>query len=207
MALRQTLARPLVAGIALPSLLASIGVAGVAASSTASAATCATDATWTTQPKTILVYRKALNRVERVDFRYYVKNVLPNEWIASWPTESLHAGAHAVKTFAWHKTLTSTKKAPNGQCYHVADTTADQVYKPGSALAATSKAVDDTWNERLLKGGKVFSAHYCAVAYQCTYWVDGQWLSQYGSRDMARQPGMTHAKILTKYYAGATVTR
>ena len=32
-------------------------------------------------PTTILVYRVSRDRVDRVTFKTYVKNVLPNEWI------------------------------------------------------------------------------------------------------------------------------
>src|SRR3990172_12989059 len=36
-----------------------------------------------------------------VDFKDYVKHVLPNEWISSWPREALRAGAMAAKMYAW----------------------------------------------------------------------------------------------------------
>ena len=49
-------------------------------------------------PTTILVYRVSRDRVDRVAFKTYVKNVLPNEWISSWPSASLGAGAMAVKS-------------------------------------------------------------------------------------------------------------
>src|SRR5512139_1230396 len=58
---------------------------------------CKTDGTNTKPPTKILVYRESLGRVDSVPFKTYVKNVLPNEWIASWPKESLRAGAVAVK--------------------------------------------------------------------------------------------------------------
>ncbi len=39
--------------------------------------------------------------VQVVDFKDYVKHVLPNEWISSWPGEALRAGAMAAKMYAW----------------------------------------------------------------------------------------------------------
>ena len=188
----------------LPALVATTGVA-VAQAPSASAAVCASDATNTRMPSTILVYRTAQHRVERVNFKTYVKNVLPNEWIPSWPMESLHSGALAVKTFAWYRVLHSTKRTASGQCFHVVDSTGDQVYRPGSATARTNLAVDQTWNERMSRNGAIFSAHYCATAYGCTYWRNGDWLSQYGTRDMGRLPGVTHAQILKRYYSGIVV--
>ncbi|WP_217920141.1 peptidase inhibitor family I36 protein [Actinomadura sp. BRA 177] len=98
-----------------------------------SATGCKTDGTNSKLPTTILVYRVSLNRVDRVSFKTYVKNVLPNEWITSWPSESLKAGAMAVKSYGWYWALHSTRKTSDGRCFDVYDTTSSQVYKPGSA--------------------------------------------------------------------------
>ncbi|MEU3454927.1 peptidase inhibitor family I36 protein [Micromonospora sp. NPDC006766] len=101
---------------------------------------CSTDGTNSKLPSTILVYRVSLGRVDRIDFKTYVKNVLPNEWITSWPKASLEAGAEAVKSYGWYWALHSTQKTSSGQCYDVRDDTGDQVYKPASAVASTSAA-------------------------------------------------------------------
>jgi hypothetical protein len=166
---------------------------------------CRTDGTETRLPSTILVYRVKLGRVDRVDFRTYVKNVLPNEWIPSWPRESLKAGAMSTKSYAWYWALHSTRKTPAGHCYDVRDDTGDQVYKPGSALPATSAAVDATWGSRLSRSGNVLQAHYCSTTTACGAWVDGNWLSQYGSADLARN-GAGYATILRHYYRDARVS-
>ncbi|NUR83095.1 MAG: hypothetical protein HOY71_03300 [Nonomuraea sp.] len=162
---------------------------------------CKTDGTDTRLPTTILVYRKSLNRVERVDFRTYVKNVLPNEWVASWPAESLRAGAVAVKNFGWYWAMHSNRKTSGGQCFDVYDHTASQMYKPGSATAVTNAAVDATWGVRLTRNGKIFRAQYCSTTTRCGNWVDGDWMSQKGSRDKARA-GWSYARILRYYYTG-----
>ncbi|MEV0616663.1 SpoIID/LytB domain-containing protein [Nonomuraea sp. NPDC050404] len=166
-----------------------------------SPAGCKTDGTDTKLPTTILVYRKSLDRVERVEFKTYVKNVLPNEWVSSWPGESLKAGALAVKNFGWYWALHSNRKTPGGQCFDVYDHTSSQVYKPGSAKASTSAAVDATWGIRLTRGEKIFRAQYCATTTACGHWVDGDWMSQNGSRDKARA-GWTYSRILQHYYTG-----
>ncbi len=166
---------------------------------------CKTDGTHTKLPTTILVYRVSLNRVDRVDFKTYVKNVLPNEWITSWPTESLRAGAMAVKHFGWYWALHSTRKTPSGQCFDVYDSTSSQVYKPGSAKASTSAAVDATWNTRMTRSGKILQAHYCSTTTACGAWVTGDWMSQYGSRDKANA-GWSHSRILKAYYSGIVLS-
>jgi peptidoglycan hydrolase-like amidase len=166
---------------------------------------CKTDGTHSKLPTTILVYRVSLNRVDRVSFKPYVKDVLPNEWVPSWPRESLRAGAMAVKSYGWYWALHSTRKTPGGQCFDVYDTTSSQVYKPGSATASTSAAVDATWATRMTRGGKILQAQYCATTTACGAWVDGDWMSQYGSRDKANA-GATYSSILKAYYSGIVLS-
>ncbi len=166
---------------------------------------CRTDGSNTKLPSTILVYRVGLGRVDRVDFKTYVKNVLPNEWISSWPRESLRSGAMATKSYAWYWALHSTRRTPSGSCYDVRDDTGDQVYRPGTAKASTSAAVDATWSHRLTRNGEILSAHYCSTTTACGAWVSGDWLSQYGSRDKANA-GQGYATILRYYYRNARVS-
>ncbi len=166
---------------------------------------CKTDGTHSKPPSTILVYRESLNRVDRVAFKTYVKDVLPNEWYASWPKESLKAGAIAVKNYGWYWALHSTRKTAGGKCFDVYDSTGSQVYRPGSAKSATSAAVNATWGTRLTKGGKIFQAQYCQNTTACrTWWRNGEWMSQEGSRDKARA-GWGSAKILKHYYKGIVI--
>jgi hypothetical protein len=166
---------------------------------------CKTDGTDSKLPTTILVYRVSLDRVDRVSFKTYVKNVLPNEWVPSWPRESLRSGAMAVKSYGWYWALHSTRKTPGGQCFDVYDNTSSQVYKPGSATASTSAAVDATWGTRMTRGGKILEAHYCATTTACGGWVTGDWMSQYGSRDKANA-GWSHSRILKAYYSGIVLS-
>ncbi|MFF5110472.1 SpoIID/LytB domain-containing protein [Streptosporangium sp. NPDC000509] len=162
---------------------------------------CKTDGTHSRMPTTILVYRKSLNRVDRVPFKTYIKNVLPNEWPSYWPKESLRAGAIAVKNFGWYWALNSASRTPSGECYDVSDHTSSQVYRPGSATAATNAAVDATWGTRLTRNGKIFRAQYCATTTACGHWVTGDWMSQTGSRDKSKA-GWSHSRILKSYYRG-----
>lgn len=166
---------------------------------------CKTDGTDSKLPTTILVYRVSLDRVDRVAFKTYVKNVLPNEWITSWPQESLRAGAVAVKSYGWYWALHSTRKTSDGRCFDVYDTTSSQVYKPGSATTPTNSAVDATWSTRMTRSGKILQAHYCSTTTACGGWVTGDWMSQYGSRDKANA-GWSHSRILKAYYSGITLS-
>jgi len=167
---------------------------------------CTTDGTNSTLPTTILVYRVSLGTVERVNFETYVENVLPNEWISSWPAESLKAGAMAVKSFGWYWALTSTRKTSSGACFDVYDNTSSQVYRPGSATSATNAAVTATWGTRMTRSGAILQAHYCSTTTACgSGWVTGDWMSQYGSADLA-DDGDSYSTILHYYYTGITLT-
>ncbi|HEX6986775.1 MAG TPA: hypothetical protein VF170_15460, partial [Planctomycetaceae bacterium] len=113
--------------------------------------------------------------------------------------------AMAVKSFGWYWALHSTRKTPSGECFDVYDTTSSQVYKPGSATPATNAAVDATWNKRMTRNGKILQAHYCRTSTECGAWVDGDWMSQYGSRDKANA-GWSYDRILKYYYRGIAIS-
>jgi hypothetical protein len=89
--------------------------------------------------------------VEVVDFKEYAKHVLPNEWVNSWPWESLRAGAMAVKMYAWSY-VAAGGKWPDADVY---DSTCDQVYNPAVSYASTNQSVDFTWNWRLTRGSSL----------------------------------------------------
>ena len=161
---------------------------------------CHTDGTDSKRPSTILVYRTGSHRVERVDFKTYVKNVLPNEWPASWRRESLRAGAVAVKNFGWYHALHSIKKTSDGRCFDVYDSTASQVYRPGSATASTNAAVNDTWGTRVLRNGHILQTQFCSNAKACGHRPAGSSMSQTGSQQLAGQ-GKSYRTILRYYYS------
>jgi Peptidase inhibitor family I36/Stage II sporulation protein len=166
---------------------------------------CRTDGTNSRLPSTILVYRVGLGRVDRVAFKTYVENVLPNEWVASWPRASLDSGAMAVKSYGWYWALHSTRRTSGGTCYDVRDDTGSQVYRPSSAVSSTSAAVDRTWGTRMTRSGNVFQAQYCSTTSACGAWVSGNWMSQTGSRDQA-MAGKGYRAILRSYYRDVVIT-
>jgi Stage II sporulation protein/Peptidase inhibitor family I36 len=166
---------------------------------------CTTDGTNARPPSTILVYRVQARRVDRVGFKAYVTNVLPNEWVSSWPRASLDAGAIAAKSYGWYWALHSTRRTPSGRCYDVRDDTADQVYRPSSATPRTTAAVDRTWTTRMTRSGNILQAHYCSTTTACSAWVDGDWMSQHGSHEQALA-GKGYAAILRSFYSDIALT-
>jgi SpoIID/LytB domain protein len=128
--------------------------------------------------------------VVEMDFKYYVKGVLPNEWVRFWPEESLKAGAIAAKMYAM--------SVYNSQGY-VWDCTWSQVFNPLKRTPETDKAVDDTW-EWILTDGGIIRTYYNADMWGCATQGDncmGQWESRQDALN-----GMMFDDILLKYYDG-----
>ena len=86
---------------------------------TATAGGCTGFFSNTQPPTTIRVYNVGTGTLQTYSFEYYVENVLPNEWIASWPASSLEAGAMAVKTYGWYWVNNWRGGSLNGTCYDV----------------------------------------------------------------------------------------
>jgi hypothetical protein len=195
----------LLAGILLATLLAPIGSAVPVAASTA----CAGYTSETAPPPTIRVYRAATGAVDTVDFRAYVKNVLSREWISSWTTESLRAGALAVKNYAWYYVVRwRGYVSAAGQCFHVFDTTRDQHYDPSRpTYASMSAAVDATWNTLATKNGRLFATYYNAGATNeaCGANANGWQMFQWGSQGCGLA-GRSAAEIMAIYYWGSVVS-
>lgn len=101
--------------------------------------------------------------VQWVDFRTYLKHVLPNEWSPSSPPEALKAGAMAAKTYAWFW-IAAGGKWPDADVY---DSTCDQVYNPNVAYASTNAAVDATWNWLLTRNGSLLHTSYRTYYFTC----------------------------------------
>ena len=145
----------------------------------------------TTRPYTIQI----------IDFVEYAKHVLPNEWVNSWPGESLRAGAMAVKMYAW-SIIAAGGKWPDADVY---DSTCDQVYNPNVAYASTNAAVDFTWNWRLTRDLELVRTFYRAYLSQCPSGLGGNCMGQYESRDMAFDR-YTWDEILQYFYTGTVIS-
>lgn len=141
-----------------------------------------------------------VHRVDVVPFNQYVKDVLPNEWIASWNNASLDAGAVAVAQFAYQTAFVQKKWSSRGYNFDVVDSTCDQVYVPGSSHPRTNAAVDRVWGLKMVRNGRMFTPYY--RAYACP----GDCMSQWGSQKLARQ-GYSAGQILSYYYGPVSLVR
>ena len=195
---------------ALAVLLAAAVAAPMAVPGSASAAApCGSYSSEAVPPTAIRVFRAATGAVDTVDFRAYVKNVLSREWISSWTTESLRAGALAVKNYAWYQVLHwrgYTNAA--GACFDVFDSTRDQHYDPSRpTYAAMAAAVDATWSTLALRRGRIFPTYYNAgqANEPCGNGANGWQMFQWGTQACGLA-GRSAAQILATYYTGVTVS-
>jgi hypothetical protein len=161
-------------------------------------------------PMTIKVWITDESKSQQYDFVFYATHVLPNEWIPSWDADSLGAGAVAVKTYGWFRTMPGHAYSGGTGCADVVDGTGDQVFDPTWSLAATDQAVYATLGSGLWQNGGPFLNHYFAGAPDdpCAP-VEGQyagWMSQWGTQTCAtlNPDGMLWPDIVTTFYADTT---
>jgi hypothetical protein len=142
-----------------------------------------------------------ITQIITLDFREYVKNVLPNEWPNAWPTESLRAGAIAVKMFGWWR-YNVVRLAPGARPpgVDVVDNTCDMVFWPNSAKPPTSAAVDDTWAFRATHEGIVRETHFLSTQSLCSAYGFPRCMPQWGTKDMA-DLGDNWQTIVSHYFA------
>lgn len=149
-----------------------------------------------------------VQRIDRVPFMVYVRNVLPYEWIPSWPAASLDAGAVAAGQFAWSTALIQRKWSRHGYAFDVLDSACDQVYKdraPTQSFPATDAAVARMWGMILLRNDKLITTYFRDTDTRCATSGTSDCMGQYGSRDRANE-GMTALEILRHYYDPITPT-
>src|SRR4051812_40898132 len=139
-----------VSGLAL--IVATLfGTPGAAIPPARAAGTCTGWTSNVTPPNTIRVLRtsgSSAGHVQTVNFRDYVKTSIASEW-GPGPVDAMRVGAVAVKQYAWYWTMVwRGKKAADGACYDVIDTTQDQLYRPERDAPGQSlvDAIDATWN-------------------------------------------------------------
>lgn len=140
--------------------------------------------------------------LQEIDFKDYVKHVLPNEWVQYWPGESLRAGAMATKMYAWFWIDFVNQY---GGSYHVTDDICDQVYNPAVEYQSTNDAVDFTWNWRMLWDGDFVLIHYVdGVATTCSaqgwsYCIE-QWETYWHALGNNGRAKLTWDEMLELYY-------
>jgi hypothetical protein len=170
------------------------------------AAACTGWSSTTTPPPSIRVLRTS-GVVEAVDFKTYVKVVMPAEWPPAWPIESMRAGAVAIKQYAWYYTMHYRGLTGTGGCADVYDNNNDQVYSPETRTPAAShiQAVETTWAESLIKNGAfLFTGYRPGSEVACGADADGSHLYQHSARNCALG-GSTGEQILNVYYGPGLV--
>jgi len=173
---------------------------------------CTHNTSQTSPPATIRVYVPSdiQTPIHTVDFKTYVKNVLPNEWVQSWDGDALKAGAVVVKSYAWYwvSHFGGYLNDDATQCFDVTDDADFQVYKAASAAPRTSAAVDAIWPYVAQDAhGAVLQTSYrgylISPSEGCGAYADGTTLSQYGSQTCNESnTGNKWNVILQKYYTG-----
>jgi peptidoglycan hydrolase-like amidase len=145
--------------------------------------------------------------VMNVNFEQYVRDVLPNEWMPSWHSESLKAGALAVKMFAWYHHLHPIKIS--GYTFDVDNTVNFQVYRENTHQPDTDAAFASTRNLAYVeRNGNIFELNYRAGYENDPNWQyrNAQKMSQWGSQYWAVR-GRTYLQILQFYYEGRQLTQ
>lgn len=144
-----------------------------------------------------------VRRVDRMPFIDYVRNVLPNEWVNTWPDASLDAGAVAVMQYAWSEAFVKQKWRAQGYSFDVVDSTCDQVYKDRDATkdyTRTDAAVARMWGTILTRGNSLITTYYRAKDSQCG---SRDCMGQWGTYNLANK-GYSGLQILFSYYGGAS---
>jgi hypothetical protein len=136
-------------------------------------------------PSVINVWRAAYGVWEVWYFNEYCRHVLPCEWVASWPYESLYAGAVAVSQFGWFHTY--HPKHPDVGCDVCDSGSSCQVFNPGSSNSRTDYAVSMREGDYMLSSsGYFFESQYSAGTYNSAYYHSGK-MRQNGTHYWADQ--------------------
>lgn len=142
--------------------------------------------------------------VVTLDFYTYVKDVLPNEWgyDSTWKSESLKAGAMAVKMYGWYNVYHPIYSGINANVY---DNTNSHVFIVNSEKTSTTQAINDVGGIGMetYMAKQLFVPSYRKGTYSSSGYHGGI-LYQEGSRYLADQ-GNGYVSIL-KYYYDASST-
>lgn len=139
--------------------------------------------------------------VQTVPFEQYVEDVLPNEWVPGWDTESLKAGAVAIKMFAWYHHLHPV--TIDGFTFDVDNTVNFQSFRYMSRQTETNRAVVATRKLAYVRpNGGIVELNYRAGIRNNPNWQyrNAEKMAQWGSQYWA-QRGRTYLQILQFYYA------
>ncbi len=105
---------------ALIVIVSATAVAGLLPARPAGAASCSGYYSNVTPPSAILLWDDfyGTGKIYSIEFRLYIKQVLPREWFDSDPMSALQAGAMGVTTFSWYNAL-RCKPTGDGRHYEI----------------------------------------------------------------------------------------
>jgi hypothetical protein len=161
-------------------------------------------------PPAIKVLITDTGQVQTLDLVWYLRHVLPNEWGTTWDADALGAGAIAVKTFSWWRSLPGNAYWTGPPCADISDAYPNQVYDPTWSSAATDQAVYATLGSVLRRDGVIFVSTYFAgtPGMPCAPIEEGQfegWMAQWGTKSCADQ-GMLWPDVSRVFYQNTTWT-
>lgn len=111
--------------------------------------------------------------INRVNLKYYLYGVIPNEVLASWHQEAIKAQVLAARSYVVSLINPNSK---NG--YDVQDNQNDQVYGGyNTEKAATNIYIDETDGEMIYYDGKVITAYYHSTSGGRTENSENIWFS------------------------------
>ncbi|MGZ6550872.1 MAG: SpoIID/LytB domain-containing protein [Tumebacillaceae bacterium] len=152
-------------------------------------------------PRGRIMYVKTYRTVD------YMRNVLPVEWLPSWDSDSLQAGAIAVKMYAWYHHLNPVKTS--GFTYDVDNTVNFQAFEERKNQPETDAAIARMGNlAYVMQDGEIFELNYRA-GYRGSpnaQYRNAQKMAQWGSQYWA-QRGRSYLQILQYYYENRLLTR
>jgi hypothetical protein len=194
-------------GIGAVAVVAILSVPQAATPEPVAGASCTGWSSRVNPPETIRVFRVNKRKVQTVNFRRYVAEVMAS---GEWPTRlrpaTLEAGAVATKQYAWYYTLAGNRRpgfTHNGKCYDVKDDVTDQLFRPGRAspTAKQQRSIDRTWGLTLRKRGRFFLTGYRAGSTgKCAADANG-WKLYAKSVEACAKKGWSRQRIQNRYYS------
>lgn len=156
-----------------------------------------------TNPTNYQFYLYSGPTTQTMNFHFYTRNVLPNEWIASWPTNSLEAGAITVKMFAWYHII--NPKFPEYNAALTDRASDSQVFLVQSSNPNTDAAIDAVpYGLETSVSLSLFETGYRAGSYDGSGYHSGL-AYQNGSKYLADN-GYNYSQILHYYYDNSYIT-
>nr|WP_246246565.1 SpoIID/LytB domain-containing protein [Paenibacillus lemnae] len=149
----------------------------------------------------LTLYITSTGTLKTLGFDAYAKDVLPNEWYASWKPEALKAGAVAIKSYAWYN-VTYPRYPATSYGAHLTDKWENyQHYVPGSSHANTNAAVDSVSGIFMKNSnGVVFDTQYRAGTSGQAGTEGSGVLSQHGTQYLATNYSSWNYKAILGYY-------